>query len=203
MRAKRFMKPEEKSKKEKRKEVQAQKAKVRRKETKRIRRIEQAKTKTALLATSVLIFSMYLETKKFLTMDNEARMLLEKVAESSMKCTNSIEFGKKSTETTGNMTSAADKEIKKKIEDGKPKTVGHYAMAWLMLGYLSDEAKNYVSDSRRELWENLSHWTNLWVDEIMAQSPEDETDYEEEAGELADNVWTVIFGMSNRYVKLK
>lgn len=178
----------------------ATKVKVKKKATKNHERRLQANTKMALVTVPAIAQGMIHETTKNLCLDKKKELAqIERIRKWSDKCLSGIDMGVNSVEGSCQLIRTVDQEVQKSLPQDKPKTVGHFAIVWLMVGYLADEAKMLSSEERRRDWNFLTSTINTWIAMMLDQAPDDGTDYEEVAGDLADRAWKIIFGKPREY----
>jgi len=178
-------------------------AKVKRKATKAHKRRAQANTKVVLAAIPAIAQGMLTETEKYLSFDRQTeRDQIKRIWRWSNKCLDGITLGVKSVEASCSIIRQVDAELQKTVRHGEPKTIGHYAIVWLMIGYLADEARRLAPERDRRAWNYLASTVNTWTAMLLAASPDDGTDYEGEAGELADRAWNVVFGKKREMGRL-
>jgi hypothetical protein len=172
-----------------------QAAKIKRKATKAHRRRLQANTKIVLAAVPAIAQGMMTETEKYLIFERQAELdQIKRIWRWSNKCLDGITLGVKSVEVSCTIIRQVDAEVQKIIRPGTPKTIGHYAVVWLMIGYLADEARSLAPAKDKRSWNYFASVVNTWTGMLLGAAPHDGTDYESEAGELADRAWSVVFG---------
>lgn len=178
-------------------------SKIKRKATRTHRRRLQANTKVVLATIPAIAQGMMIETQQHITVDRaKEREQIQRVWRWSNKCLDTITIGKRSVDSAGDLIKQVDAELQKTVKRGVPKTVGHYAIAWLMIGYLADEARRLAPERDRRAWNYLASTVNTWTQMLLAAAPDDGTDYEGEAGELADRAWQVVFGRKREMGRL-
>lgn len=178
-------------------------AKIKRKATRAHKRRAQANTKIVLATIPAIAQGMLTETERNLSFDRQAELdQIERIWRWSNKALDSITLGVKSVEASCSIIRQVDAELKQTVKRGVPKTIGHYAVAWLMIGYLADEARRLAPDRDRRSWNYLASTVNTWTGMLLDHAPDDGTDYEGEAGELADRAWGVVFGRKREMGRL-
>lgn len=183
------------------------KAKPLKKKTRRDQRIKRARAKTALAVTSALVRGMLNETRRCLTFNNERYIKqADKVQRWADECLNlrEMDLGRRSLEQAYTATHRVHEQINEYISDRGPHGIGHYAVAWVSLGYFVDEAnRKFVETPKiKRRWNFLASTTNTFAEMFLAEAEEDR-DYEAMAGEIAEKAWSSIFEIPrDSWVKL-
>lgn len=170
-------------------------AKAKKKRTRQANRKQQAHQKVALAMVAAVVQGMLQESEKNLELDKQRyRDQVKRIWRWSNECLDGLTLGKKSVEASIALVKRSDIEVQRYIGGKGEKTVGHYAMVWLMLGYLCDDAARLYAQGRNQrAWNFLSSVVNTWTGMLLEESPADR-DYEGQAGELAERVWDLVFG---------
>jgi len=169
-------------------------AKPLKKATKKHRRYQEAKRKTALAVAASLVLGMLQETERTLELEYQKdRDQADRVRRWSNACLEGVELGRRSLDEARTTVYRVDDELRRYISDRGPKNLGHYAVAWLVLGHLCDEARHrYAGKDRAREWRFLSSVVNTFAERVLTNAPEDQ-DYEKIAGEAAMHVWDRVF----------
>ena len=169
-------------------------AKPLKKATKRHRRYQEAKRKTTLAVVASLVLGMLQETERCLQFDRQKDQdQAERVRRWANACLDGVELGRRSLDEARAKVYRVDDELNRYITGRGPKNLGHYAVAWLVLGYLCDEARhNHAGQDRAREWRFLSSVVNTFAERVLANAPGDR-DYEGIAGEASLQVWNKVF----------
>jgi len=169
-------------------------AKPLKKATRRHRRYQEAKRKTALAVVASLVLGMLQETERCLQFDHKRDQdQAERVRRWGNTCLEGVELGRRSLDEARATVYRVDEELRRFIADRGPKNLGHYGIAWLVLGYLCDEARhNHAGQERAREWRFLSSVVNTFAERVLANAPDDR-DYEGIAGEASLQVWDKVF----------
>jgi hypothetical protein len=172
------------------------KAKPLKKATQRHCRYQEAQRKTVLAVVASLVLGMLQETERCLRFEQQKdENQAARVRRWSNACLDGVELGRRSLDEARATVHRVDDELRQFIAQRGPKNLGHYAIAWLVLGYLCDEARyRYAGEDRAREWRFLSSVVNTFAERVLANAPEDQ-DYEEIAGEAALHVWDRVFEM--------
>lgn len=171
-----------------------QTAKQLRKRTKQHRRRQQAQVKIRLAWAGAVTQGMMVETEKYLIPEHaKEREQVRKVWRWSNACLDGLQLGKKSIDASIALVRASDVEVQAALGKGQH-TIGHFAMVWLMIGYVLDDcARRYAPAEKQREWRYLASVVNTWAGMLLDLSPDDR-DYEGQAGDLAERVWAIVIG---------
>lgn len=157
----------------------------------RQRRREEARKKVFTAVVAAVAQGFMQETQKNLTIDKpEHDKQIQRVWRWSHECLDELQLGKRSIMASTELLHALDKEVQADSPPGVPKTVGDYAVVWLSIGFLADEAR-MMNPTRQ--WNYLASVINTWGAMVLDQAPDDGTDYEARAGDLAMRMWQIAF----------
>jgi len=173
-------------------------AKPLKKATEHDRRVKQAKAKTSLAVAAALVRGMLNEANNNLTFSRKKeREQAEKIKKWADECLylNDMELGRRSLDEAVRATHRVHCQLNEYISGRGPHGIGDYAVAWLALGYIVDEAKHrYVgTPEHKRRWNYLASVVNTFAEMFLEQSEEDGTDYEAIAGEASEKVWASTF----------
>mgnify|MGYP000155523203 CR=1 FL=1 len=183
--------------KNQRKKLRRAKAKPLKKATERDQRIKQARAKTALAVTCSLVLGMLNETERCLRFEQvKHQRQARRVRKWADECLNDgdLELGAESLRQARAAVYSVHDALNAYIQGRGPKGIGHYAVAWIALGYMVDEARaRFVeSEDTTRRWNFLASVTNTFA-EMFLEEAEKDRDYEEIAGEASLNVGSRIF----------
>ena len=169
-------------------------ARVKRKATLKAQRRAKAQVKVSLATILGLIQGMMIETEKYLSIEKKQYQdQIKRVWRWSNECFNQLDLGKHSLTKSLELVTAFSKIVERYIPPAGEKTVGDYAMVWLALGYLADEAVFFVEDRDQKKWTWLASVVDTWTGYCLDNADKGR-DYEAEAGELAERVRKIVWG---------
>lgn len=169
-------------------------AKILKKRTKQHQRYLQANTKVVLVVVPALAQGMMYETQSNIAVDKaKEQQQIDRVWRWSNAVLDSLMIGKHAVDKASSLIKAIDRHVKGYAPSGQPKNIGHYAMVWLAIGYLADEARRFAPERQQRAWNYFASTVNTWTAMMMDNAPSDK-DYEAQAGELADKAWGIVFG---------
>jgi len=183
------------------------KAKPLKKATERDQRLKEAKAKTALAVTVSLVLGMLNETERCLEFEQAKHLRqAERVRRWGDECLNSdeLELGSRAMDVATHTIYLVHDRLNAYIADRGPKGIGHYAIAWVALGYMVDEArlKFVQSPQIKRKWNFLASTTNTFAEMFLEQAELDK-DYESLAGEASLDVGRRMFELPpGSWVKL-
>ncbi len=173
-------------------------AKTLKKATEREQRKKQARAKAALATSAALVQGMLNETERCLQFDQQKHSRqAERVRRWSNRCLDAIpELGVHTLNEAYTKTRRIHTVFDNYIRDRGPYGVGHYAVAWIVLGYIVDEAQNRFVGSldMQRRWRFFTSVTNTFAEMVLENAEEDQ-DYEALAGDAAEHIWSSIFGL--------
>lgn len=183
------------------------KARPLKKATQHDQRVKRARAKTVLAVTAALVRGMLNETERCLAFDHEKhKQQAEKVKRWADECINlkDMELGRRSLDEAFAKTHSVHKRLNSYISERGPHGIGHYAIAWVALGYFVDEARwRYVQTPEiKRRWNFFASTVNTFA-EMFLDEAEQDRDYEALAGEAAEQVWGQVFEMpEGSWIKL-
>jgi len=168
------------------------------KATERDQRLKQARSKAALATAASLVQGMLNETERCLRFDQQKHsQQAERVRRWSNHCLDAIpDLGVHTLNEALTKTQRIQETFDGYIRGRGPSGIGHYAVAWIVLGYVVDEARYRFVESQDLMrrWNFFVSVTNTFA-EMFLESAEEDRDYEELAGEAAIHIWDSIFGL--------
>jgi hypothetical protein len=175
------------------------KAKPCKKATERDQRVKRARAKIALAVTCSLVLGMLNETERCLEFEQAKHSRqAERVRRWANECLDDdeLELGAESLRQARTAVYAVHDALNAYIAGRGPKGIGHYAVAWIALGYMVDEARvRFVeSEDIQRRWNFLASTVNTFAAMFLDEAEQDR-DYEALAGKAAEHVWSSIFEM--------
>ena len=173
------------------------KARPLKKATLRDQRVKRARAKTALAVTCSLVLGMLNETERCLKFEQAKHSRqAEQVRRWANECLDDdeLELGVESLRQARAAVYAVHDALNAYIAGRGPKGIGHYAVAWIALGYMVDEARMRFVESEdiKRRWNFLASTTNTFA-EMFLEEAESHQDFEAIAGEASLNVGSRIF----------
>ncbi len=181
-------------------------AKNLKKATEREQRVKRARSKAALATAAALVQGMLNETERCLEFDQQRHSKqAERVRRWSNHCLDAIpELGVHTLNEAYTKTGRIHHLFDDYIKDRGPYGIGHYAVAWIVLGFVVDEAQNRFVESQdmKRRWNFFTSVTNTFAEMVLEDAEEDQ-DYEALAGEASEHIWNSIFGLpEGSWIKL-
>lgn len=181
-------------------------AKPLKKATERDQRLKQARSKAALATAAALVQGMLNESEDHLKFYQQRHHdQAERVRRWSDRCLNAIpELGVHTLNEALTKTSQIRETFDAYIKGRGPQGIGHYAVAWIVLGYVVDEARYRFVESQDLVrrWNFFVSVTNTFA-EMFLENAEGDQDYKALAGEAAEHIWSSIFGLpEGSWIKL-
>lgn len=181
-----------KRKQQKRKQ-KPMKAKPLKKATERDLRVKRARAKTGCAVTASLVIAMLRETRTYVTFEHKKiQDQAERVSKWGWTCLNDkgLDIGAAALREATAAVHGVHSSLDAYIRERGPKGIGHYAVAWISLGFMVDEARDRYIETKeiRRNWNFFSSTVNTFA-EMFLQNAEDDRDYEALAGEAAESVW--------------
>ena len=165
----------------------------------REQRIKLARAKEVLAVVSAVIIGMTNEVEECVSLNkSKYHTQAQRVRRWGNECLNlkDMELGRNAVDGAVTKAHKIQHELDAYIRERGPAAIGHYAVAWIALGYFVDEARaRYVEtpDIKRR-WNFLASTTNTFAGMFLAEA-ENDRDYEAIAGEASEKVWSSIFEM--------
>ena len=172
-------------------------AKPLKKATEREQRLKLARAKTVLAVSSSLTIGMLNETERCLRFDHKKYSdQAARVRKWGQGCLDlkDMQLGRRALDEAIAKSHRVQSQLDRYITGRGSKGIGRYAVAWITLGYIVDEARHrYVAtpDIKRR-WNFFASTVNTFAEMFLAEAEED-WDYEALAGEASEQVWSHVF----------
>ena len=172
-------------------------AKPCKKATEREQRLKLARAKTVLAVSSSLTIGMLNETERCLRFDHKKYSdQASRVRKWGQGCLDlkDMQLGRRALDEAIAKSHRVQSQLGRYIAGRGPKGIGHYAVAWITLGYIVDEARSkfVATPEIKRRWNFFASTVNTFA-EMFLEEAEEDRDYEALAGEASEQVWSHVF----------